>query len=108
MDHDDIWFPDLYNRREHEENFTNFIQGRGLYYKIIYEKQKPFLSRRQKKVLRKAFSKELLGWAKKNMSFLRPYQGLESWAYSVRFRKTMFLKLPSLLVRYLRFKLRKV
>ena len=97
----------LYHRREHKDNLTNFIRGRGLYYKIIYEKQKPFLGRHQKKVLRKAFSKELLGWARKNMSFLRPYQGLESWAYSVRFRKSMILKLPGLLVRYLRFRFKK-
>ncbi len=98
----------LYNRREHGGNLTGFIGRRGSYFKLVYEKQKPFLDARQKKIIKRSISNELFNWARKNMSMQRLDAGLESWAYSVRFGKSRLFKLPSLLVRYLRFKLRKV
>ncbi len=97
----------LYGKRAHGDNFTGPVLGKVDYFTVIYEKQRPFFARRER-MLREAMSNKCFSNARKNMSMQRLDAGLKSWAYSVRFKKSTLLKLPALLVRYVRFKLRKV
>ncbi|MHB8172956.1 MAG: hypothetical protein ACYDFU_00655, partial [Nitrospirota bacterium] len=94
----------LYSKREHGDNFTKHVRDRADYLSIIYDKQKPFFKGMREKVLRGALAHKCFTSARKNMSLLRLSKGLESWAYSLKFKPTMLFRLPGLFLRYLRFR----
>ncbi len=103
-----IYMPDrLYERRMHGGNLSG-QPGRGKYFLKLYSKHAPSLSEEQAARLRKTLSAHIFSEARRDVAAGMFADGMRDLSDAIRMDGFKTFKLPSLVVRYFRFRIKRM
>ncbi len=97
----------LYERRMHGGNLSG-QPGRVQYFLKLYDKHSPSLSEEQAAKLRKTLSSHIFSESRRDMAAGAFVSGIKDLSDAARMDGSKAFKLPSLVIRYLRFSLKRL
>ena len=97
----------LYEKRAHSDNLS-WRPGRIFYYFKLLEKHAPSLSKKQAAKLKKTLGSHAYSEARQDMAAGMFIKGVRDLYDSIRIDRSRIFRLPSLVVRYFRFRIKRM